>query len=77
MNVSLKEIVELMRAHLPFIRTKQRFVLSRVHKSQGKIIRKEMGTVMVHKKSEVSDEKTLEENGFSIGDYIDASINYK
>ena len=36
-----------------------------------------MGTVMVHKKSDASDEKTLEENGFSIGDYIDASINYK
>ena len=57
MNMTLKEIVELIRAHLPSIRTKQRFVLSRVHSGEeGRIVKKELGTVMVHKKGEAGDE---------------------
>jgi hypothetical protein len=39
--------------------------------------KKEMGVVIVHKKSEKGEGKTLAENRFCIGDYIDVSINYK
>ena len=55
----MKEIVELMRAHLPSIRTKTRFVLSKISEENGKFSKREMGTVMIHKKSDLADEKTL------------------
>lgn len=73
----MKEIAELLRAHIPSIRTKQRFVFSRVLEEEGEVGRREMGTVLVHKKSEKGEEKTLWENKFCIGDMIDVSINYK
>ena len=43
----------------------------------GNLKKEELGVVMVHKRSEGFEEKTLEEAGFRIGDYIDLSINYK
>ena len=36
-----------------------------------------MGIVYVHKKSDKSEERTLAENKYCIGDLIDVSINYK
>lgn len=77
MNVTMKEIVELLRAHLPAIRTKQRFVLWRVHSQAGRLIKQEMGSVGVHKRGEAGENKSLEEVGFRIGDLMDVSINYK
>lgn len=81
MNTSLKEIAELLRAHLPMIRTKQRFVFYRVYEEcrekKEERMKKEMGTVLIHKKSEKGEDKTLGELKFWIGDCIDVSINYK
>ena len=81
MNTSLKEIAELLRAHLPAIRTKQRFVFYKVYEEcrekKEEKMKKEMGTVLIHKKSEKGEDKTLGELKFCIGDCIDVSINYK
>jgi uncharacterized linocin/CFP29 family protein len=51
MNSTIKEITELLRAHLPLIRTKQRFVYSKISLEDGKYRKQEIGTVMVHKKA--------------------------
>lgn len=72
----------MLRAHLPIIRTKQRFVFSRIFEEKTKegkeeLIKKEMGVVYVHKKSDKNEERTLAENKYCIGDLIDVSINYK
>ena len=77
MNSTLKEITELLRAHLPVVRTKQRFVFSKISVEDGKFSKKEMGTVMVHKKGNEKEESRLDEHKFCIGDLIDISINFK
>ena len=65
MDSSLKELADLLRAHLPVIRTKQRFVFTRVYQAAGKFIGKEMGTVMIHKK----DRKGFEDEETTLGDH--------
>lgn len=63
---------------MPAIRTKQRFVLSRVSKGQSDVwVKKEMGSVMVHKKGSEKENTRLDQHHFCIGDYIDISIYYK
>jgi uncharacterized linocin/CFP29 family protein len=50
MNSTVKEIAELLRAHLPIVRTKQRFIFSKISLEDGKFVKEEIGTVLVHKK---------------------------
>jgi hypothetical protein len=39
MNSTVKEITELLRAHLPIVRTKQRFIFSKVSVEEGKFVK--------------------------------------
>jgi hypothetical protein len=49
MNSTLREIEDLVRAHLPALRAKQRFVFSKVTFENGKFVKEEMGTVVNRK----------------------------
>jgi hypothetical protein len=43
----------------------------------GKYVKQEIGTVMVHKKGNEKEDVRLDERRFCIGDILDVSINYK
>jgi len=64
---------------MPSVRTKQRFTFSRVHLDEEKKIleKQELGTVYMHRRLDRNDEKYLSNTKFTIGDYLDVSINYK
>jgi hypothetical protein len=63
---------------LPVSRSKQRFKFFKISSDAKDIwTKKEIGQVYLHKRGDRIDDKTLEDSGFRIGDYIDVSINYK
>jgi hypothetical protein len=64
---------------MPSIRTKQQFHFWRVHSQVDKkeLIKEDLGSVAMHCRTDRIDDRYLGNNNFTIGDYIDVSINYK
>jgi len=64
---------------MPSIRTKQQFQFWRVHNQAEKkeLVKAELGCVAMHCRTDRVNDKYLGNHNFSIGDYLDVSINYK